>query len=73
MSPLLRGQPAGWQQPGDIRPPDGLQRLPGPEGGDQPGAGPGGEGLLLTKGGHEEDPFGAAAQTETECDKIVTL
>ena len=67
MPPLLRGQPA-WRQPGDIRSPDGLQRLPGPEGGDQPGAGPGGEGLLSTEGGHEEDLIGATAHTEKNSD-----
>ena len=71
MSPLLRGQPAGRQQPGDIRSPDGLQCLPGPEGGDQPGAGPGGEGLLPPESGPEEDPIGAAAQTEENCDIVV--
>ena len=56
-------------QPVDIRSPGGLQHLPWPEGEDQPGADPGGEGLLIMEIGHEEDTFGAAAQTETECDR----
>ena len=49
-----------------------MDRLPGPEGEDQTGAGPGGEGLLATEGGHEEDSVWKAAQAEENCHIIVT-